>query len=897
MSAQTQIVAGLAREASQRTNKNNKHFTIREPGNTNTATNRRVLTQQLTTRPRKDTPKLSHNRKTLQSDGNNQDRASTTTTTTTHHTIQRKESKNGAPSPHNSTKKRLSSPTRPNLWSTNPAPNNSALAQLNLTPAVVVTTTQKSIKSVDDDHGTIPLGAVLHILRERRKDQLNLQCLIYLFFLLVYTGVANLHHPILNSFSQNSGLREMLLNEPFSEPDDLRTYHDIGELDEWWLWFEGPFAGKIWETKWNNDQPRSLDHQAVLLTEAYVVGNIRIRQVRSKKYKRKTGGRSFLGWHAYSPEYEMTGDSDVYGDYTPNGLSELNGMSYDPFLTVNYGYGGYVVDLSRNNATASLNHIKALKAKRWLDGGTRAIAVDVNVYNPSSDVVTAIRVTTEFFDTGLILKQGWAFSARKTLYSQSFMDIVRALMECIVVLFVLYYWMEEIKEICKAGGCFSFRFTIFDILSQFNLFLIVCAITIHLYFSYTFYYSYNNENEYTDLYTPLEWWSVKKNLVGSTLLFGYMRLFRYLELNARIKVLIYAMLNSWEDLVTTFFVLLTCIVAFAVCGMLLFGENLQEFSAVGFAMSTLLRAMIGDFACYENLRYFHPSLAPTYYASYVFVVLLVVFNMLIAVIIDGYEEAKNIILHQKVDNDRAPFVHSRQYYIFKKIWLSAKVFFLKMRSNTKKRTKRTKRQSTTNRAKQAQRAQTEDDRLMKHFNISQVVPSGHATATANEKEHEEKEKEKDMYTTTQPALPRDDSFISAKKRASIAFRLATVDARGSATLSAVVQRLNQNHHIGELNGIRLEHLVEHVKRANDTLKPAQELKELFHGKIEEKFKMMYTRDTLSTHASGDEALVRLNCHDLEGILGCRKKAFRVLELYHLLKELEKVHKSFITAQR
>ena len=150
-------------------------------------------------------------------------------------------------------------------------------------------------------------------------------------------------------------------------------------------------------------------------------------------------------------------------------------------------------------------------------------------------------------------------------------------------------------------------------------------------------FSFTDET-YVNLYTSLEWWSIKKNLVGATLLFGYMRLFRYLELNARIKVLVYAMNNSMEDLVTTFFVLTTCIAAFAVCGMLLFGENLQEFSAIGFSISTLLRATIGDFACYEDLRYFHPALAPMYYAAYVFVVLLVVFNMLIAVVIDGYEE-------------------------------------------------------------------------------------------------------------------------------------------------------------------------------------------------------------------------------------------------------------------
>ena len=495
-----------------------------------------------------------------------------------------------------------------------------------------------NLKKEEEDR-TMPLGAVLHILRERRKDQLNLQCLIYLFFLLIYTAVANLHHHIIDSFSQNSGIREMLLNEPFNEPDDLRTYSDVGELDEWWMWFEGPFVDRVWSPAWPNGDPRGEGETGVMLSQAYVIGSVRLRQVRSREHAKMAGGRPFQSWEVYDGgKTEEKKSSDQNGQYVASGLSELNGMSYDPFSQKNYGHGGYLVELPRSNATKSLEIIRELKKKRWLDGGTRVIAVDINVYNPATDVVTALRVTTEFFSSGLTLKQGWAFSAQMTRYTMEVQDMIRVALEIIVVGFVVYYWFEEIYEIWKAGGCMSFRFTLFDVLSQINLFLIVCAIGIHLRFSgRASSFSFTDET-YVNLYTSLEWWSIKKNLVGATLLFGYMRLFRYLELNARIKVLVYAMNNSMEDLVTTFFVLTTCIAAFAVCGMLLFGENLQEFSAIGFSISTLLRATIGDFACYEDLRYFHPALAPMYYAAYVFVVLLVVFNMLIAVVIDGYEE-------------------------------------------------------------------------------------------------------------------------------------------------------------------------------------------------------------------------------------------------------------------
>ena len=306
---------------------------------------------------------------------------------------------------------------------------------------------------------------------------------------------------------------------------------------------------------------------------------------------------------------------------------------------------------------------------------------------------------------------------------------------------------------------------------------------------------------------------MKKNLVGSTLLFGYIRLFRYLELNARIKVLIYALMNSMEDLITTFFVLVTCIGGFAVCGMLLFGENLQEFSAIGYSFSTLLRALISDFDCYEELRYFHPSLAPMYYAAYTFVVLLVVFNMLIAVIIDGYEEAKNIILHQKVDNDRAPFVQSRTMHFFKFIWFRSKGFFLGNCSGRRK--------------KQTIQKQKEQNRTGNNARVEPAFSTARDTIDRGTNQQNLFTKEDDA-----PNGGASDAIMMGGEAGDQVRRSSNMDS------SEVLQRLANKKSNPQNSTIRLEHLVQHVKRANDTLKPAHELKSLFQGNVEEKFKKM-----------------------------------------------------------
>lgn len=286
------------------------------------------------------------------------------------------------------------------------------------------------------ENATMPLGAVLHILRERRRDQLYLNCLCYFIFILLYTVVVNLHHHIFTSFSQNYGLRDVLLNEPFQEPHDLRTYHDVGEIDEWWLWFEGPFAQKIWSETWySGDLRDNATEIGLMLQECYVIGAIRLRQVRTVMETKKAGKRTFESWPPYrtvniftskiTSDYQnecasssskenplftgggRNGDSSrgaetsqrlmtrdgtsSYGEYC-TGLGALDGMSYDPLQTEHYGGAGYVIDLPRNNVSHAITTIKKLKAARWIDQGTRAVAVDVNVYNPATDTLTALRV-------------------------------------------------------------------------------------------------------------------------------------------------------------------------------------------------------------------------------------------------------------------------------------------------------------------------------------------------------------------------------------------------------------------------------------------------------------------------------------------------------------------------
>ncbi len=718
---------------------------------------------------------------------------------------------------------------------------------------------------------TMPLGAVLHILRERRKDTLYLNCFGYLVFIVLYTVVVNMHHHVFTSFAQNYGIRDVLLNEPFSEPHDLRTYQDVGEMDEWWLWFEGPFVGKIWSAEHYNGDPRdNVTEIAMVLQESYVVGAVRLRQIRTQAVGggggdndavsstghydgsgvRSSSGRKFKYWPHFTPASEETrplrarSDSAFAGHHVyRQGMGSVEGTSWDVTEKIVYGHGGYTVELPRQDAVATLATIATLKRERWLDGGTRVVAVDVNVFNPASDTITALRVTTEFLAQGLVLKIGWAFSARISLYSWETEDVLRGVLEIVVVCIVLFYIFAELRECCELG-CSAYMSSIFNVLSLLNLFLTLTAMVIHVYAIFTFIHDLDlTQEDYMELYPQLEWWAVKKNLVAGTLLLGYLRLFRYLELNSRVKVLIYAMLNSLEDLVTSLLVMCILIGAFSLAGMLLFGENVAEFSGMSYSVSTLLRAIIGDFD-YEQLRYFHPSIAPMFYASYVLLVLIVIFNMVIAVIIDGYEEAKNIIMHQKNEADnKAPFVTSRTRLLRQHVWLGWNEFCVK----------RCGRGRTALSQSVVAPARGKAARLSKLGGHTGGLDKAGMLMGGEEKQH---------------GGEGGDGFTQSLSRG-----------------QTVVNRLASYHNP---NRVRMEHLVEHVMRARETLAPAERLKALFHGDVEANFRKMYNSDVLATHALGEDSRIRLTLDDLTQILGDREVATEVISLYGKLEHSRKL---------
>ena len=111
-----------------------------------------------------------------------------------------------------------------------------------------------------------------------------------------------------------------------------------------------------------------------------------------------------------------------------DGLSPLNGLwgfGYD------YGTGGYVTELPLNR-TEAIATIAQMKADLWTDAGTRAVAIDFNLYNTNSKLASMVRVVFEVDFTSRFIKFAKIFTVKVVVYGWSgttiydYSDVVRA---------------------------------------------------------------------------------------------------------------------------------------------------------------------------------------------------------------------------------------------------------------------------------------------------------------------------------------------------------------------------------------------------------------------------------------------------------------------------------------
>lgn len=122
--------------------------------------------------------------------------------------------------------------------------------------------------------------------------------------------------------------------------------------------------------------------------------------------------------------------------------------------------------------------------------------------------------------------------------------------------------------------------------------------------------------------------------------------FRYLQFDARFGIVTRTLNQSLWVLLPVLVVFITVLSTYAVMGTALYGKSLAEWSTFYNSIGALFLLILGEFEGYSRMRHVSSSLTGLFFWSFVVFVILVLFNMVLAIILTVYDET-----YKKISED------------------------------------------------------------------------------------------------------------------------------------------------------------------------------------------------------------------------------------------------------
>jgi hypothetical protein len=140
-------------------------------------------------------------------------------------------------------------------------------------------------------------------------------------------------------------------------------------------------------------------------------------------------------------------------------------------------------------------------------------------------------------------------------------------------------------------------------------------------------------------------------ITGALVFICVIQFFRYLEFDARFGIVARTLRQSMWVLLPVLVVFITILSTYAVLGTCLYGKSLPEWSTFYNSLGSLFLLILGEFEGYPRMRNVSSSLTGIFFWTFVSFVILVLFNMVLAIILTVYDETYKVISTEIRDDD------------------------------------------------------------------------------------------------------------------------------------------------------------------------------------------------------------------------------------------------------
>jgi len=357
----------------------------------------------------------------------------------------------------------------------------------------------------------------------------------------------------------------------------------------------------------------------------------------------------------------MLGDPFEYQD---GSYYTLAGRKIVPSCVINSRYysgmcypgGGYIVAIPSEpkfSLAWAQSKIDELQARAWLDGQTAAVFVEFSVACPQAKTAVSVTVMIELPTTGEIRVAPFEFSVFGNHLSEDFWKNGRghgfqednrthALLS-----FLLFFFFQEWLELRKGGyrSYFTSKWNVMDLVSYIGLIVVVAIVLSSQYYWPNVYdetIESGSQDNFIPVATSAKYLDYSRRVFSLVSIFFSFRMLEYFSgINAfkKISRTFGVSMNNLAVFVV-FFVL--AMLGFAEAFMVCFSNKIYDYSSILHSFYSCTRALIGDVDA-GALAEADPIFGRLFFMVMVFVMLFTLLTILIAIISEGYETAKEQI--------------------------------------------------------------------------------------------------------------------------------------------------------------------------------------------------------------------------------------------------------------
>ncbi|CAF4055957.1 unnamed protein product [Adineta steineri] len=489
--------------------------------------------------------------------------------------------------------------------------------------------------------------------RDQRLKEIQMWAIIreyliyFIFAILVF--VITYSNREQHSFFQVNHLRSYFLNERQTTAD----YDNINTIDEYWYWLENSFVSNIRAQQWyNGDIPQYLN--GFLNDKSNrLIGWATMRQLRVKSElcpDRRVISICEDSYSFFNEETKLfqpgwtneTIEDDVYSSSILKAFNYSTSDELDTYTYVGefgtYRGGGYVYEF-RGRLSDMKTNLSKLHQLDWIDEKTRAIFIQLTLYNPSVELLTAVTLLAEFLPTGGI----YTTARFEPINFYTFTSILQLVCTIFYIFFIIYFMIIEIRLIFELRLKYFHQFW-----SLIQLGIIGCSLgSIGVYF-----WRFQETNRISQLFKQTNGYiyinlqlavyvnDILTFLLGYCCFFSMIKFVQLLRFNQRVSLFAETLKYCAKELISFSLMFAIVFMSYLSLFYLLFVSKLSSCSSLLSTAQMLFEMTLMKFDA-SQIMGADAFLGPFCFTLFMLLVVFVCLSMFFSIIIDSFHHAKD----------------------------------------------------------------------------------------------------------------------------------------------------------------------------------------------------------------------------------------------------------------